>query len=98
MVALKSILARGFKRIIVEADCQVLIRKLHRKEHPTNLLGCFISGILSLSELFKFISWSLARRGGNAVVLAIAHFQPIVFWERVPDHFNALTSKDVYCY
>ena len=77
-----------------------LISKLRRQVRPNNMLGFFISAILSTSALFKFVSWSFVRRGGNSVAHSLAKYQPFVIGERlwreeVPEEISNLASRDM---
>jgi len=83
LFAMKKALAHGFRIIVMEGDCLTLIFKLQRKDSPNNMLGLFISDILSSSALFEFVSWSFVKRGGNIVAYAMAKYQPLVFGERI---------------
>ena len=100
LFALKQALAHGFRNLVIEGDCLALISKLRRQVRPNNMLGFFISAILSTSALFEFVSWSFVRRGGNCVAHSLAKYQPFVVGERlwreeVPEERSHLASRDM---
>ena len=100
LFAIKQALAHGFRNLVIEGDCLARISKLRRQVRPNNMLGFFISAILSTSALFKFVSWSFVRRGGNSVAHSLAKYQPFVIGERlwreeVPEEISNLASRDM---
>jgi len=100
LFAMRVALEHGFRRIVMEGDCLTLISLLQRKECPNNVLGFFISDILSLLVSFEFVSWVFVKRGGNGVAHALAKYQPIICGERiwaedVPEVLLDLASKDM---
>ena len=103
LYALRSAIAHGYRRLMIEGDCRSLIRKLQLRLVPNNSLGFFISDILSLSERLDFCVWKFVKRGCNAVAHAIAHLLPITSGERLwvtegPDIVYDLAAKDMCNY
>ena len=83
LFALRSVADYGYGRLEVEGDCLNLIGRLLAKSPPNNLLGYFISDILSFLGTFDFISWHYIKRGGNKVAHALAHLQPYYYGVRI---------------
>ena len=101
--ALRSAMSQGFRRLIIEGDCQPLIRKLQLRLVPNNTLGFFISDILSLVERLEFYAWNFVKRGSNEVAHAIAHLLPLTSGERLwdeggPDIVYDLATSDMCNY
>ena len=101
--ALRTAITYGFRQLMIEGDCQSLIRKLQSKIVPNNSLGFFISDILSLAESLEFFVWSFVKRGCNSVAHAIAHLQPFTSHERIwveegPDIVYDMATKDMCTY
>jgi len=103
LYALRTAIAHGYRRLMIEGDCQSLLRKLQLRLVPNNFLGFILSDILSLSEQLDFCVWKFVKRGCNEVAHAIAHLLPITSGERLwvtegPDVVYDLAAKDMCNY
>ncbi|CAL1367187.1 unnamed protein product [Linum trigynum] len=77
-MGLKEANRRGLSPIIVESDCEVLIRKLRRKEMDRTELGSWCEEILRLAETNENLSgeqviWSFVSRTYNGAAHWLAH-------------------------
>ncbi|KAJ8448575.1 hypothetical protein Cgig2_012219 [Carnegiea gigantea] len=73
----------GFLSVIVEGDNLLLMNYLQSGECPNTYFGILAKEILALSLSFLFVSWSHVRQEGNRVAHLIAHYQPLVWDERL---------------
>ncbi|XP_021842478.2 uncharacterized protein [Spinacia oleracea] len=74
----------GFKHLILEGDCQVVINRLKKASTFLSDLDSLLDDVLSIITFFDFISFSHVKRDGNFVSHHLARLVPFGFeqvWE-----------------
>ncbi|XP_010665605.1 uncharacterized protein LOC104882889 [Beta vulgaris subsp. vulgaris] len=66
----------GFKEVIFESDCQVVINRLSSNAIFLSDLDSILHEILSSSTFFSYVAWSHVKRDGNCVAHHLAKLVP----------------------
>ncbi|XP_021736502.1 uncharacterized protein LOC110703051 [Chenopodium quinoa] len=66
----------GYKKVIIESDCQVVISRLSKAISYITDLDSILDDVFFLSADFDFISWSHVFRDGNVVAYHLASLVP----------------------
>ncbi|KAJ8452108.1 hypothetical protein Cgig2_016689 [Carnegiea gigantea] len=103
LCGLRAAREQGYLCFAVKGDCLPLIHKLKNILIDDNVLGCIIRDIFALVECFKFVSFSLVKRGDDRVAHDLAHWQPItherrVWVDDVPERNVSLVLDDMYAF
>ncbi|XP_048489794.1 uncharacterized protein LOC125491744 [Beta vulgaris subsp. vulgaris] len=66
----------GLQDVVIESDCQVVIRRLGKNASSLSELDVFLHDIFSSCVYFKSISWSHVKRDGNFIAHHLAKIIP----------------------
>ncbi|XP_021735667.1 uncharacterized protein LOC110702268 [Chenopodium quinoa] len=76
VMAIKLAKRQGFKDVILESDCEVLINRLSKAALFFSDFDGVLEDIISLSRDFSSVGWFHVKRGGNYVAHYLARIIP----------------------
>lgn len=74
LLAIRSILERGWGQAVIKSDCKLAIDALNTREHPPDwLVNGVFTDIVSLTSAFSFLSFDFAPRSCNLAADALCN-------------------------